>query len=106
MFIQTYTESRDEYRQVHREWFDTAPFWGLLEVAYKGQEMMGGQRDSQVPQQISLSQLWIFLRYRTDITISTTHRVRFGERYFDINAVYDDHSRQETLKLLCTEVQR
>ncbi len=106
MHLQNYTTTRTPSKQLVKTWADEAPFWGRVEFAYKGEETLGGVRDSQVPQFVSISQVWIYLRYRTDVQFLASKRIRYGTRLFDIISPYDASGDQRELKILCREVQR
>lgn len=103
--LQDSTTTRSASKQQVKTWADEAAFWGRMDFAYKGEETIGGIRDSEVPQMVSIGQVWIELRYRSDITFSPQKRIRYGSRYFDIIAHYDARGEHRKLRVLCREVQ-
>ena len=105
MHLQSFTTTRSAAKQPVKTWTDEAGFWGRIEFAYKGEETVGGIRHSEVPQLASVSQVWIYLRYRSDVVFSPTKRIRLDSRYFEIVAWYDSSGEHRELKILCKEVQ-
>jgi head-tail adaptor len=105
MALQSFTETRTPSKQLIKVWSDEAPFWGRVEFAYKGEEIIGGVRDSEVTQVASVSQIWVYLRYRSDLLFSPVKRVRFGDRFLGIVTAYDASDERREIRLLCMEVQ-
>lgn len=105
MALQSYTETRDAAKQMVKTWSDEAALWAKIEFAYKGEEMLGGVRQSKTPVLASVSQVWLYTRYRTDVVFSPRKRIRFGTRYFEIISFYVTEGHGKEFKILCHEVQ-
>lgn len=104
LVLMDYTEERSGSKQKVKTWFDEASFWGQIDFAYKGEETIGGHRESEVPQLASVSQVWIYTRHRNDIRFEARKRIRYGSRIFQIVAVYDT-PRMRRFRILAQEVQ-
>lgn len=105
MVLQNFTVTRDAVKQPVKTWFDEVEFWGEIDFAYKGEEMLGGHRESETPLLVSLSQVWIFTRYRRDVLFSPQKRIVADGRIFEIVAWYDATNRKRRLQILVQEVQ-
>jgi len=103
MSIQKASLTRSAVGQQKESWSDSFSFWGGLERAYRGEEMLGGTRESKTLKVASVGYHYVTLRSRSDKTISTMDRVRHGTRIMDIMSI--DRSSAEEIKLLCREIQ-
>mgnify|MGYP001599360719 CR=1 FL=1 len=92
--LQSSQEIRDPSGQGIPEGTTYATGWAELRPI-SGREMIAGRME-----QAEQSVLW-HIRYRSDVTVK--HRVLFGARIFDINAVLDVGGRRRELDLVCTE---
>ena len=105
MRLQEYTETRSAAGQMKKSWVDLTSMWASIDVAYKGEEMMGGSRESETPKLGALGYFWIKTPYRTDVTFSSRYRIVFGSRIFNIVIATDTKSLHREWKILVTEVQ-
>lgn len=104
MYLQDYTLTRDAAKQNVKTWANLTEFWGKLDFAYKGEEILSGSRRNETPELASSSEVWISLRLRNDVTFSPRYRIVYEGRIFNIVSFYKSLQRRE-IRVLCREVQ-
>ena len=93
--IQTATESIDAYNAPTQTWATTYTVWAAI-YPLRGQErLIAAQQEASVDFRIRI-------RYRSDIT--PANRVKFGDRFFDIDAVINADERNIFLDLMSREI--
>jgi SPP1 family predicted phage head-tail adaptor len=97
--IQAATETTNEYGEVERTWpgtvIDGGNVWASI-TPITGNERFAGIQ--QVRPNVSHS---IVIRFNGNVT--PKHRIKYGNRWFEIDAVLNRDERDELLELLCKE---
>lgn len=92
--LQKYTLAPDGMGGQIETWTTYATVWGQIKPISGIEGMMGMQLQAEVSHDI-------LLRYRDDVDAS--HRVKYGDRLFNIRAVIDVEERKRWLDLRCEE---
>lgn len=92
--IQGITRTADGQGGYTEAWSDVVTVWAKIE-ALSGRELWQAQQvQSAVTHRITI-------RYRSDITPAM--RIKYGARYFNVDAVINPDEGKEQLQLLCKE---
>lgn len=94
--LQSATTAADSYGEPIQTWATYATVWAAV-VPLSGRELIYAQQVS------SETNIRITIRYTSSVAVG--HRVKYGTRYFDINAVIDRDMRNEQIELMCKEAQ-
>jgi len=95
VILQTQAATIDEYGDSTGTWSTTATLWADIRPVSGSERFSDQAIDAQVSHRI-------WMRYHASITTAT--RIKWGSRYFDINAVINHGERNHMMELHCTEV--
>jgi SPP1 family predicted phage head-tail adaptor len=93
--LQSPTATANDYGEKIAAWTTYATVWAEIKPL-QGRELENAQQISEK------CDYEVFIRYNTGVL--STHRVIYGSRTFEIQAVLNLEERNEILKLICTEV--
>lgn len=92
--LQSATVAADSYGEPIQTWTTYTTVWAAV-APLSGRELIYAQQVS------SETNIRITIRYTSAVAVG--HRVKYGTRYFDINAVIDRDMRNEQIELMCKE---
>jgi SPP1 family predicted phage head-tail adaptor len=93
--LQSSTATANEFGEKIPAWSTYATVWAEI-MPLQGRELENAQQISEK------CDFEIFIRYNS--AVQSTHRVIFGSRTFEIQAVLNIEERNAKLKLICTEI--
>jgi SPP1 family predicted phage head-tail adaptor len=93
--IQQPSETKDEYKRPTTDWVDFATVWAAVEPL-RGREYLLAQNTN--------TELSVRVRIRYLRGVTPGMRVKYGERFFDIQSVIDVDERHREMHLMCVEV--
>ena len=93
--LQSSTATANEFGEKIAAWSAYATVWAEI-MPLQGRELENAQQISEK------CDYEIFIRYNANVL--STHRVIYGSRTFEIQAVLNINERNEKLKLICTEI--
>lgn len=93
--IQEHTETRGPNRQIVRDWRPVTQWWASIDP-------LSG-RELQFAQQVH-ADARVRIRMRPYEGLSPKHRIKFGERLYNILDVRDFDERGEIAEAMCVEV--
>lgn len=94
--LQSATTAKNTYGEDVKTWATYTTVWASV-VPLSGRELIYAQ---QISSEINIR---VTIRYAA--TVAVGHRVKYGTRYFDINAVIDREMKNEQIELMCKELQ-
>ena len=94
--LQSYTASRDSFGGEIETYATYAKTWASIEPL-SGRELVYAQQVSEI------TKIRITIRYNSSVDVK--HRIKFGLRLFDINAIMDTEERNKEMTLLCSEAE-
>lgn len=87
---------RDQGGATDESWTDLATVWAKM-MPLRGREYLAAQEiNTEVTGAIQI-------RYRSDLSLNSANRVKYGTRYYDILAIVDPLERHEELILYVKE---
>lgn len=92
--LQSLTSATDSFGEPIKTWATYSTVWAAVNPLY-GRELLHAQQVS------SESNIRILIRYNAAITVD--NRVKYGTRYFDINAVINRDMGNVQMELMCKE---
>lgn len=92
--LQSLTATADTFGEPIKIWATYSTVWAAVNPL-SGRELLYAQQVS------SESNIRILIRYNTTITVKD--RIKYGTRYFDINAIIDKDMKNEQMELMCKE---
>lgn len=95
MALQSSTPTRNGFGEAVDVWSTYATVWAEITPMSGREYVLAKQRDADLTTRIRI-------RHRSDVL--ARHRVLFGARVFDIDAVLNVGERQRELQLMCREV--
>lgn len=97
--LQSVTRTADSWGDAVDSWANYATSLPATISPISGKESVS---DNKVASDITHI---VYIRYSSDVSsVSPTHRVKYGSRYFDIQAVINKDTRNRMLELHCTEL--
>lgn len=100
VIIQSYTTTRATDGQELKTWGTLVTVWGEVMNAGGRERFVSG-----ADQKVATATHKIRMRERSDLVLSpVAHRIKFGTRLFDIEAVTDADGRSREIHALCREV--
>lgn len=94
--LQSYATSRDDFGAEIETWSTYAKVWAGIEPL-AGRELVYAQQVSET------TKIRITIRYNSSVVAK--HRVKFGLRLFDINAIIDTDEKNKEMILMCSEAE-
>ncbi|QWE17311.1 phage head closure protein [Polynucleobacter sp. AP-Nino-20-G2] len=94
LIIQSRSQVQDDYGQPLTAWVDVETVWGAVEPVSGRESISADAMQSSVTYQV-------VMRYRPGITAKM--RIKYDNRFFDIQDVIDENERHRMLTLLCVE---
>jgi SPP1 family predicted phage head-tail adaptor len=95
VYLQSSTATANEFGENIPTWSTYATVWAEIKPL-QGRELENAQQISEK------CDYEVFIRYNSSVL--ATHRIVYGTRTFEINAVLNLEERNEILKLICTEI--
>lgn len=92
--LQSSTDSTDTFGEPIKTWTTYDTVWASINPL-SGNELIFAQQIS------SKTNIGIIIRYNSSVEVGD--RVKYGTRYFDINAVLNEMENNKQLELLCNE---
>ena len=93
-----------QHRAIARNsWGDETNTWNTYDTVWASiRPLSGNERAAQAQAQTEISH---DIRIRYHKVVKPQHRISYGDRVFEINAVIDVEERKRELQLMCTEAQ-
>jgi len=92
--IQSYTTAADAAGQKIRTWSTDTTVWAWVRPMSGREVMNAAQPVGEITHKVTI---------RYDDSIAVTNRIKFSERYFDINYIANYDERNEFMEIMCKE---
>ena len=93
--LQSYTEAQDGYGEADKTWSTYYTTWAAI------RPLTG--REALIAQQVT-AETTVEIRIRYKSSVTTGNRIKFGERYYDINSIVNPDERNREMILMCKEM--